>query len=36
MSIVKKVDGKNIKFADKPIIDNNQLIGKKNYGAHTI
>lgn len=36
MSIVKKVDGKNITFADKPIIDHNQLIGRENYGAHPI
>lgn len=36
MSIVKKVDGKNVTFADKPIIDHNQLIGRESYGAHPI
>ena len=36
MSIVKKVDGKNITFADKPTIDHNQLIGRESYGAHPI
>lgn len=36
MSIIKKVDGKEIDFTKQPIIEHNKLEGRDNYGAHSI
>ena len=36
MSIIKKVDGRDIEFANKTLIDHNQLANRNAYGAHNI
>ena len=36
MAIIKKVDGKEITFANKSVIDHNQLTNRDAYGAHSI
>lgn len=36
MSIIKKVDGRDIEFANKKLIDHNQLANRNAYGAHNI